>query len=103
MQPGGKLEPGELPEAALMRELKEELNFSVTIDELDPVGQFKDIAANEPNHIVCAHIFRISTNITYFEPTAEIEEVIWYEPEQYKHVKLAPLTQNHLIPLLKGE
>lgn len=103
MQPGGKLELGELPEAALIRELKEELNFSVSIDQLDPVGRFTDIAANEPNHIVCAHVFRISTNITDFEPAAEIEEVIWYAPEKYKHIKLAPLTQNHLIPLLKGE
>jgi len=101
MQPGGKPEAGERPEAALVRELQEELNFTVTEDELVAVGHFTDIAANEPNHRVCADIFRITTDRTHFEPTAEIEEVIWFEPQQYPDVKLAPLTQNHLLPLLQ--
>lgn len=102
MQPGGKPEAGELPQDALVRELEEELNFIVRVDELVPVGHFTDIAANEPGHVVCADIFRITTDRTCFEPTAEIEEVIWFEPNQHHHVQLAPLTENHLLPLLKG-
>jgi 8-oxo-dGTP diphosphatase len=34
--PGGKVEPGESPEAALIRELKEELDVTVTEDALTP-------------------------------------------------------------------
>lgn len=34
--PGGKVELGELPEAALVRELKEELDLTVEPDALDP-------------------------------------------------------------------
>jgi len=34
--PGGKLEAGEAPEAALIRELKEELDVTVEPDALDP-------------------------------------------------------------------
>lgn len=34
--PGGKVEPGESPEAALIRELEEELAVSVEPDALDP-------------------------------------------------------------------
>ncbi len=34
--PGGKVEPGESPEAALVRELEEELNVKVEPDCLDP-------------------------------------------------------------------
>lgn len=34
--PGGKVEPGEAPEAALIRELREELGVQVEADSLDP-------------------------------------------------------------------
>jgi 8-oxo-dGTP diphosphatase len=34
--PGGKVEPGEAPEAALIRELKEELDLSVASEDLEP-------------------------------------------------------------------
>jgi 8-oxo-dGTP diphosphatase len=34
--PGGKVEPGEAPETALVRELKEELDLTVEPDALDP-------------------------------------------------------------------
>ena len=36
--PGGKLEPGETPEAALVRELHEELAITVAPDALEPAG-----------------------------------------------------------------
>lgn len=35
--PGGKLEPGETPEAALARELSEELQIGVDVNELKPI------------------------------------------------------------------
>ncbi|MET0182765.1 MAG: (deoxy)nucleoside triphosphate pyrophosphohydrolase [Caulobacterales bacterium] len=34
--PGGKVEPGESPETALIRELKEELDVTVSADALEP-------------------------------------------------------------------
>lgn len=35
--PGGKLEPGEAPETALVRELREELGIEVAIADLEPL------------------------------------------------------------------
>jgi 8-oxo-dGTP diphosphatase len=35
--PGGKIEPGESPEAALVRELREELGVTVVAEQLEPL------------------------------------------------------------------
>lgn len=49
MLPGGKAEPGEDAITALIRELKEELNLSLPVQALQPLGQFRAAAANEPD------------------------------------------------------
>lgn len=36
--PGGKIEPGETPEAALVRELHEELGITVAVDAVRPIA-----------------------------------------------------------------
>jgi len=38
--PGGKVEPGEEPEAALVREIKEELDTEITIDRFFCVAEY---------------------------------------------------------------
>lgn len=42
MQPGEKMEPGETPEQALVRELKEELSIQIAIADLTYLGHFSD-------------------------------------------------------------
>ncbi len=99
MQPGGKIEPQESAEAALVRELKEELALTVSVDDLILVGQFEDIAANEPDHIVRAHIFKVTQLFNAVTPAAEIEEAHWLSPMESNNIILAPLTNNHVLPL----
>ncbi len=96
MQPGGKLEPGESATAALERELHEELGCRVR--QTRSLGVFSAAAANEPGHRVEATLFavEVSGEVT---PGREIAEAIWVDPQRHGHLLLAPLTQQHVLPL----
>lgn len=98
MQPGGKMEPGETPQAALLRELQEELSIALSADSLSYLGRFSDQAVNEPGYVVEAEVFRVS-GVTSVCPAAEIAEMMWIDPRKPAAVPLAPLTQEQLLPL----
>ena len=56
MQPGGKMEPGEAPLAALVRELGEELGLVILPEEAVPLGSHAAPAAIEPGYRVEAAV-----------------------------------------------
>ena len=60
MQPGGKIEGGERADAALCRELEEELCLNVSPGALRHLGAAKTPAANEPDTLVRAEIFAVA-------------------------------------------
>ncbi|WP_420849524.1 NUDIX hydrolase [Phenylobacterium deserti] len=98
MLPGGKPEPGEALEAALPRELEEELGLQLARAEL--LGRFEAPAANEPGAIVRSSAFLAAVE---GEPRcgAEIAEMRWIDPAA-PAVSLAPLLADHILPALQA-
>lgn len=93
MQVGGKIEPGEDPRAALVRECAEEIALSLDPDGLQPRGRYRAVAANEPDHVVDAHVFAVELPAGFDpRPQAELAEVVWVDPA-------APVTDHPIAPL----
>ncbi|MEI9403367.1 NUDIX domain-containing protein [Mesorhizobium argentiipisi] len=97
MQAGGKIEPGELPAAALARELREELGIVVDPGAASHLGSFSAPAANEPDACVEAELFELTITGEPI-PAAEIEEMMWLKPELASGMELAPLTSDIVLP-----
>lgn len=98
MQPGGKIEPGEIPSAALLRELVEEIGLHVSSEDLRPLGYFEAPAANEPGHVASADVFLIENGNALIAQSAEIEELRWIDPQNPGEIVMAQLTKHHILP-----
>ena len=97
MQPGGKLEDGETTLDTLARELNEELGC--TLLQATPLGIFSAWAANEAGQVVEAALFHVES-AGDIKQGAEIEEFVWVQPGDPGALRLAPLTRQHVLPLI---
>jgi 8-oxo-dGTP pyrophosphatase MutT (NUDIX family) len=100
MQPGGKIDAGESPAQALARELHEELGLVIATEQVQFLGEFSAVAANEPGFEVNCQLYRLDV-AQDLVPAAEIEEVVWIDAGSVDHLHLAPLTRDSILPLYR--
>lgn len=99
MMAGGKIEHGETPIQALIRELEEELLLTVSQNSIQYLGKHSTLAVNEPNTTVNAHIYHIKLTNQIVTNSAEIEELKWLTLDNYKEVQLARLLSEFSLPI----
>lgn len=82
--PGGKMEPGETPQAALVREIKEELDADISVGEL-----IETIEYDYPNFHLTMHCFLcelVSDHVILLEH----EAAKWLSQEELDSIQWLP-------------
>lgn len=99
MHPGGKPEAGETAAEAASRELAEEVGIDIGPAELEPLGIWLAVAANEAATDIEATVFT-APGTWEAHPSAEIAEIRWLDLTAEFPDDLAPLLTDHVLPLL---
>jgi 8-oxo-dGTP diphosphatase len=101
--PGGRIEPGETPRQALVRELKEELSINVHEDDLEPFDIFVAEAANHPGQKVHMEVFVVKRWQGEIAPNAEVEKLAWFGSDLPADVEIGSVSAHEIIPRLKEQ
>lgn len=86
--PGGKVEPGEAPEAALIRELKEELDLTVEPDALDPYA-FASHAYPDFHLLMPLYVITRWQGVVKLDPNAA-QAMKWVAPRELRDHEMPP-------------
>ena len=94
--PGGKLELNELPEEALIREIKEELNISIKIIEALPISEYSYV----PEKVIRLIPFRCVIQNNETPVATEHAELRWVKKEDLQKLNWAeadvPIVLNYI-------
>lgn len=99
MLPGGKIDQGESPIEALIREFKEEIDLTIAPNLANFIKTYEAPAANEPGYFIRSNLFFVLLPIPVeITPSAEIAEAKWITPQDVAGMNLAPLMVSFVIP-----
>ncbi len=98
--PGGKIEPGETPQQALVRELKEEFGITVMEHSLERFGTFNAAAAGRVGTQVEMDVFIVNDYIGTPSPQSEVEEIRWVTSVDVGMVPIGSIFAQQVMPKL---
>jgi 8-oxo-dGTP diphosphatase len=86
--PGGKREPGESDEQALLREVQEELGVELAPRSVKPLNVFEAPAHGQPAGVNVRMTCFTAGYVGELRPAAEIEELAWLGHEDHERMSL---------------
>ncbi len=97
IMPGGKIEAGETPEDALVREIQEELACDLDKESLEHITDYVGPAAGMPGVMVHIKLYAGTINGTP-TPNAEIEKLGWLSKEDIGNMVASETIRTLIIP-----
>jgi len=101
--PGGRIEEGESPKQALIRELKEELSIDVAEGDLEPFGLFSAEAANHPGQTVHMQVYLVKKWKGEIMPANEVEKILWLDSNIPEGITVGSVSEHEIMPRLKAQ
>ncbi len=100
VSPGGKLEAGETPVQACVRELKEEISVDVSETDLEYVGTYYAEAAGGSGKALRMDVYTVHNYAGTIQPDNEIEEIVYVGSVVPEDMEVGSIFQHEIIPYL---